>query len=372
MCIRDSLGVVFAFQLTAGVRSQFRTTPKPPQSVQLRNSVTLPNFISMVGIGIGVWALIVVMAVMSGFEEDLRSKILETNPHILVSPVTFDAGLDVSEEVMQAIQEKPEVSSIERFLEEEAMITSPYNSSVQLTIRGIDPSGVTGERLAGNLVEGSLTLLRRPEHMGSDQAWEFSQERQPRKLETPQIEERERDSDEIVMPPMPGGTAPQGSTSKKIPVLASETFARTLGASLGSQLTLKTGVDNGTLTLEISGIYKRIPTLTYQPDWVVDLSASTAIPPAAIHTSWPISHAEVEALGRVAVMEVGTPLFKTIGTHLLVGEMPNETPSRPLQRLAPYSERVSPGIILGTELASSLRVKLGDCLLYTSPSPRDS
>ena len=38
--------------------------------------ISLNSWISMVGVGLGVMALIVVIAVMSGFSDDLRDKIL--------------------------------------------------------------------------------------------------------------------------------------------------------------------------------------------------------------------------------------------------------------------------------------------------------
>src|SRR3989304_9861598 len=49
-----------------------------------RRSISVITFISTAGVAVGVMALIVVMAVMSGFEFDLRNKILGTNAHIWV------------------------------------------------------------------------------------------------------------------------------------------------------------------------------------------------------------------------------------------------------------------------------------------------
>ena len=46
--------------------------------------ISLITMISMAGVAVGVWALIVVLSVMTGFEEDLRSKILGTNSHIVI------------------------------------------------------------------------------------------------------------------------------------------------------------------------------------------------------------------------------------------------------------------------------------------------
>ena len=41
--------------------------------------------ISMVGVMIGVMTLNIVLAVMTGFEEDLRDRILGFNPHVVIS-----------------------------------------------------------------------------------------------------------------------------------------------------------------------------------------------------------------------------------------------------------------------------------------------
>ena len=47
--------------------------------------ISLNTWISIAGVGLGVMALIVVIAVMSGFSKDLRDKILGTNSHVVVS-----------------------------------------------------------------------------------------------------------------------------------------------------------------------------------------------------------------------------------------------------------------------------------------------
>ena len=49
-----------------------------------RSFLSLLTVIAMAGMAIGVMALIVVLAVMTGFEDELRSKILGTTSHILV------------------------------------------------------------------------------------------------------------------------------------------------------------------------------------------------------------------------------------------------------------------------------------------------
>src|SRR5512142_819248 len=46
--------------------------------------ISIITVISTAGVALGVAALIIVLAVMTGFEEDLKEKILGTNAHIVV------------------------------------------------------------------------------------------------------------------------------------------------------------------------------------------------------------------------------------------------------------------------------------------------
>ena len=50
--------------------------------------VSIITFISMAGILLGVAALIIVLAVMNGFEKELRDKILGINAHIILMEYT--------------------------------------------------------------------------------------------------------------------------------------------------------------------------------------------------------------------------------------------------------------------------------------------
>ena len=59
--------------------------------------LSFATFISIIGIALGVAAIIVVMGVMSGFTEEIRSKILGLKPHILVQ--TFRTFSDVSSKI---------------------------------------------------------------------------------------------------------------------------------------------------------------------------------------------------------------------------------------------------------------------------------
>jgi len=198
---------------------------EPPN--RQRVGVTLPNFISMVGVGIGVWALIMVMSVMSGFEQDLRSKILATNAHVLVTPkkdVPADQ-IPSARELTSRLSAVEGVESVSPFLEEEAMISSPFNTSVNLTIRGIEPEGASATELYKRLILGDLDGLATaaPEPTRAAAPIEPT-------LEFPE-------DGELVMPPIPPPGASHPAALPEGVVLGSE-LANSLRVELGSEIRL--------------------------------------------------------------------------------------------------------------------------------------
>src|SRR5437016_9617268 len=43
------------------------------------------SLVSMIGIAVGVWALIVVLSVMNGFQKEVRTRILGVASHVVIS-----------------------------------------------------------------------------------------------------------------------------------------------------------------------------------------------------------------------------------------------------------------------------------------------
>ena len=54
------------------------------RSRRREQGISVITFVSMLGVMVGVTALIMVLAVMEGFELDLRDKILGSNAHIVI------------------------------------------------------------------------------------------------------------------------------------------------------------------------------------------------------------------------------------------------------------------------------------------------
>jgi lipoprotein-releasing system permease protein len=105
--------------------------------------ISVITFLSMAGVALGAMALIVVLSVMSGFEEDLKTKILGTNAHLII--LQHGSPLRPSEEIFQKVQQVPGVVALTPFILSQAMITSETNVH-GVVLRGID------SRTAGRVI----------------------------------------------------------------------------------------------------------------------------------------------------------------------------------------------------------------------------
>ena len=96
--------------------------------------LSFATFISIIGIALGVAATIVVMGVMTGFTEEIRSKILGLKPNILVQ--TFGTMSDISQ-TSEKIEKINGVVSSSPVIWEEGIIQH-RNRAKGIIIKGID------------------------------------------------------------------------------------------------------------------------------------------------------------------------------------------------------------------------------------------
>lgn len=120
--------------------------------------VSIVTFISILGVMVGVTALIVVLSVMTGFEEDLRNKILGVNAHLVV--MELGRGMKDYKEVKDNIKKVEGVVGATPFIYNQAML-STENGVVGAVVRGLDVDSV-GEVivLPGKIRQGSMDGLR--------------------------------------------------------------------------------------------------------------------------------------------------------------------------------------------------------------------
>jgi lipoprotein-releasing system permease protein len=119
--------------------------------------------LAMYGLFIGTGALVIVLSVMSGFEQDLKKKILGSNAHIVISEI--DSQFPDYAEVRDRVAKVPGVIGASPYLENEVMIASQSNLS-GVVVKGIDPATV-GQviDLPRMLDVGELEYLTNPDKL---------------------------------------------------------------------------------------------------------------------------------------------------------------------------------------------------------------
>jgi lipoprotein-releasing system permease protein len=109
---------------------------------------------SFLGIMLGVATLIIVMAVMNGFRQELLDKILGLNGHLLIQPL--ERPLTDWADVAARVSKVPGIRLAAPIVEGQALASSPFNASGVL-VRGI--RGADLDRLgsiAKNIKQGTL------------------------------------------------------------------------------------------------------------------------------------------------------------------------------------------------------------------------
>jgi lipoprotein-releasing system permease protein len=122
--------------------------------------LSLISLISLFGVVIGVATLDIVLAVMTGFEQDLRDKILGMNPHVVV--VSYAGPVAGDPELVGRVRRVDGVAAAAPFVYGQAML-AVGRSAAGVVVRGIDPAAagavVDVER---HLQSGTLAELAKP------------------------------------------------------------------------------------------------------------------------------------------------------------------------------------------------------------------
>ena len=127
--------------------------------------ISLITIISMVGVAVGVMALIVVLGVMTGFTDEFRDKILGINAHIIVQK--YGDLIDNPEQMQPIIQTHPGVLGATPYLTSQVMITAGAGGTGAI-LRGLDPDTAGSVlNLPQHMIEGDLADLAQENHGGT-------------------------------------------------------------------------------------------------------------------------------------------------------------------------------------------------------------
>ena len=106
--------------------------------------LSIINMVAIGGIAIGVMALIIVIGVMTGFDHDLREKIVGANAHILVEKET---GVKQYQKLQAQLQKMPGGMAATAYIHGNVFLESNQRA-MSLILRGIEPT-----------TEGSVTKI---------------------------------------------------------------------------------------------------------------------------------------------------------------------------------------------------------------------
>ncbi len=120
--------------------------------------VSLITFISVAGIFLGVAALIIVLAVMNGFESDLRNKILGVSSHIVL--MKYHGKMNDYYQVKEKVDRIDGVVASTPFVYGQAMVKNDERVTGAV-LRGIDPKSALDVLSLGKMVDGDIGNLAR-------------------------------------------------------------------------------------------------------------------------------------------------------------------------------------------------------------------
>lgn len=132
-----------------------------------RTFLSIITLISILGVTLGVMVLILVISVMTGFEQELRRKVIGFDAHVIVSN---SAVMEDWEKTSEIASKDPLVTAVAPFVQG-PVIVEFQNRRLAPKIRGIEPdleSKVVD--LSGSMIEGKLDLDGDKTVLGSELA----------------------------------------------------------------------------------------------------------------------------------------------------------------------------------------------------------
>ncbi len=113
--------------------------------------ISFMSVIACAGVAVGVAVLILVMSVMTGFQHELRSKILAANAHIVVRRV--GTVIPHWEQITKKIKEHSSVQSATAFTYTQGLIRN-NNATTGILVRGVEEGGLS--ELKKSFVESNV------------------------------------------------------------------------------------------------------------------------------------------------------------------------------------------------------------------------
>ena len=134
-----------------------------------RNSfISIVSLVSIIGITIGVAALIIALSLINGFQGDIRNKILSSTAHIMINNIIGE-GFEGYERIIKEIKEKnKEITSAGPVVFGTVLIRGSGKNASGAVLRGIDLDSPGEHNWAEKLLKGQLPFRKNRLLLGSD------------------------------------------------------------------------------------------------------------------------------------------------------------------------------------------------------------
>ncbi|MCP4218789.1 MAG: ABC transporter permease [bacterium] len=125
------------------------------------------SLVSIIGITIGVAALIIALSLINGFQNDIRDKLLNSSAHIIVNNIVGE-GFDGYEDIIKEIEKRfPTVKSAEPVVMGTVLLKGGARSASGAVIRGVDLD-VAKKFWAEKVIRGFMPLKKNQIMVGKD------------------------------------------------------------------------------------------------------------------------------------------------------------------------------------------------------------
>lgn len=271
-----------------------------------RAFVSVGTAFAMLGVTLGVAALVTVMSVTGGFQAQFRDKVLGVNAHVLV--LKYSLSFREYRDVMKKVRDVPGVIGVAPFTINPMMVTKGTRTATGVLLKGVDP-------------EAMPSVLDLPKHLMPGGSLEG--------LRRPGAKPPETPHDPIFDLPSHSGT--------NDPTIHSEAE----------------GVDGGKLGL-LDAIQKEVDEEAKHPDAHLEATpeptAEEIIPDAGVN-------------GVVGSVTPDGGFASTLPEDDIIPDAIDPDPCTNPDTVAKL-----PGVVLGKTLAKTLAATIGDCVQITSPA----
>jgi lipoprotein-releasing system permease protein len=118
--------------------------------------ISVISFISALGVAVGVMAVVIALAMMTGLQDELRDRILGANPHVFVSKI---GGISDYRPEIERLRQVPHVDGAAPEILGQGLVSSG-RTTMPISIKGIDPKlELSVTDIATAMTQGSLDAL---------------------------------------------------------------------------------------------------------------------------------------------------------------------------------------------------------------------